>query len=145
MKKMNVNSPEYRSLVTSLLGKDVKFEDVPISSSSAPKETSNEYVEKSASDLYHSLNKSLFADLYPQYKNRPKDDEKKFVKAYKTAVFKVDPKLAEEDEDYWNNLTDPVMKSYRRKDKKLLDNDEADMYMETMDSLQETYNHIVQK
>ena len=29
MKKMQVNSPEYRALVSSLLGKEVKFEDVP--------------------------------------------------------------------------------------------------------------------
>ena len=29
MKKMNVNSPEYRALVSSLLGKEVKFEDAP--------------------------------------------------------------------------------------------------------------------
>ena len=80
--------------------------------------------------------------MYPQYKNRPKKDEEKFVKAYKTAIVGVDPKIAEEDEDYWNNLTDPVMKAYRRVDKELLDNDEADMYMEITDSLQETYKHI---
>ena len=29
MKKMQVNSPEYRALVSGLLGKEVKFEDVP--------------------------------------------------------------------------------------------------------------------
>ena len=29
MKKMQVNSPEYRALVTGLLGREVKFEDVP--------------------------------------------------------------------------------------------------------------------
>lgn len=29
MKKLQVNSPEYRALVSSLLGKEVKFEDVP--------------------------------------------------------------------------------------------------------------------
>ena len=29
MKKMNVNSPEYRALVSSLLGKEVRFQDVP--------------------------------------------------------------------------------------------------------------------
>ena len=29
MKKMQVNSPEYRALVSGLLGREVKFEDVP--------------------------------------------------------------------------------------------------------------------
>lgn len=29
MKKLSVNSPEYRDLVSKLLGKEVKFEDLP--------------------------------------------------------------------------------------------------------------------
>ena len=29
MKKMQINSPEYRGLVSGLLGRDVQFEDVP--------------------------------------------------------------------------------------------------------------------
>ena len=160
MKKINVNSPEYRALVTSLLGKDVQFEHVPqnkaipevkkVTKSSKPKPSKSNssknpgtsYIEKAASSLYHSLNKSMLADIYPEYKNRSKKDEEKFVKVYTATILNVDAKSAKEDEDYWNNLTQPVYDAYKVDDTEILDNDEADIYMEIIDSLEKTYEDI---
>ena len=52
MKKMQVNSPEYRALVSSLLGKEVKFEDVPqIEIRKSPVENVSSKLEKLPKDV----------------------------------------------------------------------------------------------
>ena len=78
MKKMNVNSPEYRTLVTSLLGKKVEFEEVP---------------EKVV--VYSPISKKKITPLYsksvssPLYKTRPSSPTQKKKKNKKSNAEKV--------------------------------------------------------
>jgi len=104
-------------------------------------------VENTAFRLYCDLIRLLFDNVYPKYKKRSQLDQDKFVATYLQAFLNIDPKKLKEEDgenniDYWNEITDTVMKTFELEEQPLLENDSADTYGEIMESLMSTYSML---